>query len=62
MPVKRHSEGSNVAENNTLVIDNCEFEYSGVDNFNTKIYSVDDLGTGNTVTVTNCVYGEKIKK
>lgn len=29
-------------------------------NFNSKIYAVDDLGTGNTVTVNNCIYGEKI--
>ena len=54
------SDGTNVAENNTLVIDNCEFLYSGVDNFNSPIYSVEDLGTGNTVTVTNCTYGEKV--
>lgn len=54
------SDGSSVSENNTLVIDNCEFKYSGVDNFNSQIYSVDDLGTGNTVTVTNCTYGAKI--
>jgi hypothetical protein len=45
------------------VIDNCEFLYSGVDNFNSPIYSVEDRGngnTGNTVTVTNCTYGEKV--
>ena len=54
------SDGSTVSENNTLVIDNCEFKYSGVDNFNSPIYSVEDLGTGNTVTVTNCTYGEKV--
>ncbi len=54
------SDGTSVSENNTLVIDNCEFKYSGVDNFNSPIYSVDDLGTGNTVTVTNCTYGEKV--
>ena len=52
---------SYAAENNTLVIDNCEFLYSGIDNFNSQIYSVDDLGIGNTVTVTNCTYGEKVK-
>jgi len=54
------SDGYSVSENNILVIDNCEFLYSGVDNFNSPIYSVDDLGTGNTVTVTNCTYGEKV--
>ena len=58
--VALQSDGSSVSENNTLVIDNCEFKYSGVDNFNSSIYSVDDLGTGNTVTVTNCTYGEKV--
>ena len=58
--VALQSDGYSVSENNTLVIDNCEFKYSGVDNFNSQIYSVDDLGTGNTVTVTNCTYGAKI--
>ena len=58
--VALQSDGYSVSENNTLVIDNCEFKYSGVDNFNSSIYSVDDLGTGNTVTVTNCTYGEKV--
>ena len=56
-------DGTYKAENNTLVIDNCEFLYSGIDNFNSKIYSVQDRGegaTGNTVTVTNCTYGEKV--
>ena len=56
-------DGTNKAENNTLVIDNCEFLYSGIDNFNSTIYSVQDRGkgaTGNTVTVTNCTYGEKV--
>lgn len=58
--VALQSDGYNVAENNTLVIDNCEFLYSGVDNFNSVIKAVANLGTGNTVTVTNCTYGEKI--
>ena len=58
--VALQSDGYNVSENNTLVIDNCEFKYSGVDNFNSPIYSVEDLGTGNTVTVTNCTYGDKV--
>ncbi|MBR2906794.1 MAG: SipW-dependent-type signal peptide-containing protein [Clostridia bacterium] len=58
--VALQGDGTNNSENNTLVIDNCEFLYSGVDNFNSSIYSVDDLGTGNTVTVTNCTYGEKV--
>ncbi len=58
--VALQSDGSYVSENNTLVIDNCEFKYSGVDNFNSVITDVDDLGTGNTVTVTNCTYDAKV--
>ena len=58
--VALQGDGSYNSENNTLVVDNCSFKYSGVDNFNSKIYSVDDLGIGNTVTVTNCTYGEKV--
>lgn len=54
------SDGTNIAENNTFVIDNCEFEYSGIDNFNSTIYGCDDLGNENTVTITNCTYGEKV--
>ena len=59
--VALQGDGTYNSENNTLVIDNCEFLYSGIDNFNSQIYSVDDLGIGNTVTVTNCTYGEKVK-
>ena len=58
--VALQGDGSYNSENNTLVIDNCEFKYSGVDNFNSKIYSVADRGNGNTVTITNCTYGEKV--
>ncbi|MBQ8850208.1 MAG: hypothetical protein IJ011_07770 [Clostridia bacterium] len=58
--VSLQADGSTVSENNTLVIDNCEFKYSGVDNFDKEIYSVKDRGVGNTVTVTNCTYGEKV--
>ena len=50
-----------MAENNTFVIDNCEFLYSGIDNFNKQIYAVADVGSeNNTITVTNCTYGEKV--
>lgn len=50
-----------MAENNTFVIDNCEFLYSGIDNFNSPIYAVADVGSeNNTITVTNCTYGEKV--
>ena len=54
------SDGTYKAENNTLVIDNCEFQYSGIDNFNSSIYSVKDIAGSNTVTVTNCTYGDKV--
>ena len=59
--VALQGDGTYNSENNTLVIDNCEFLYSGIDNFNSSIYSVKDLGTGNTVTVTDCTYGEKVR-
>ena len=61
--VALQGDGTNNSENNTLVIDNCEFLYSGIDNFNSSIYSAKDVckgNTGNTVTVTNCTYGEKV--
>jgi hypothetical protein len=58
--VALQGDGTYNSENNTLVIDNCEFLYSGIDNFNSKIYSATDLGIGNTVTVTNCTYGDKV--
>jgi len=58
--VALQADSYNVAENNTLVIDNCEFKYSGVDNFNSKIYAVTNYNDSNTVTVTNCTYGEKV--
>ena len=54
------SDGTYIAENNTLTVDKCEFKYSGIDNFNSKIYSASNLGNNNTVTVTNCTYGEKV--
>jgi predicted ribosomally synthesized peptide with SipW-like signal peptide len=54
-------DGYNMAENNTFVIDNCEFAYTGIDNFDSPIYAVADIGSNNnTITVTNCVYGEKV--
>jgi hypothetical protein len=61
--VALQGDGTNNSENNTLVIDNCEFLYSGIDNFNSSIYAAIDVckgNTGNTVTVTNCTYGEKV--
>ncbi len=53
-------DGYNAAENNTLVIDNCEFLYNGIDNFNSVIKGAADVSGSNTVTVTNCTYGEKV--
>ena len=61
--VALQGDGTYNSENNTLVIDNCEFLYSGIDNFNSSIYAAKDVckgNTGNTVTVTNCTYGEKV--
>jgi hypothetical protein len=61
--VALQGDGTNNSENNTLVIDNCQFLYSGIDNFNSSIYAAKDVckgNTGNTVTVTNCTYGEKV--
>lgn len=58
--VALQADGSNSADNNTLVIDNCAFSYSGVDNFDSTIYSVKDYGVGNALTVTNCTYGAKV--
>ncbi len=54
-------DGYNMAENNTFVIDNCEFAYTGIDNFNKTIYAAADVGSANnTITVTKCTYGEKV--
>jgi len=58
--VALQGDGTNIAENNTLVIENCEFSYTGTDNYNSSINAVYNNGTGNTITVTNCTYGEKI--
>ena len=58
--VALQNDGASISENNTLVIDKCSFSYSGVDNFNSEIGSVSNLGINNTVTVTDCTYGEKV--
>ena len=59
--VALQGDGTNNSERNTLTIDSCEFLYSGVDNFNSKIRAVyvkyKDI---NDVDVSNCAYGEKI--
>ncbi len=61
--VALQGDGSNNSENNTLNISGCAFSYSGVDNFNSTIYSVynSKKTTGNTITVVDCTYGEKVK-
>ena len=62
--VALQGDGANNADNNTLTIDSCEFLYSGVDNFNSKIRAVYVSGntTDNDVYVSNCAYGDKIVK
>ena len=61
--VALQGDGANNSENNTLNISGCAFSYSGVDNFNSTIYSVynSKKTTGNTITVVDCTYGEKVK-
>ncbi len=60
--VALQGDGSNNADNNTLNISNCDFLYSGVDNFNSTIKAVynSDKTTNNTIEVTDCTYGEKV--
>jgi len=52
--VALQKEGSNSADNNILTIENCEFAYRGVDEFNSEIKAVVDRSGNNTVTVKNC--------
>ena len=56
--VALQGDGSYNSENNTLAISNCEFSYSGVDNFNSNIKSVyNHTHTNtNTITVSDCTY------
>ena len=56
--VALQGDGTYNSENNTLAISNCEFSYSGVDNFNSEIRSVYAHGytTTNTITVSDCTY------
>ena len=53
-------DGSLVSENNTLTIDNCSFEYSGVDAIGNGVISYANYGINNTVNVTNSVYGKNV--
>jgi hypothetical protein len=55
--VALQSDGSNISENNTLNIADCEFLYNGVNNYGHSIYNYADLGNNNTVTVLNCTNG-----
>lgn len=55
--VALQNDGSYVAENNTLNISGCEFLYTGVNNYGKIIYNYANLGTNNTVTLTNCITG-----
>ena len=57
--VALQDDGSTYSENNTLVIENCEFAHTGNNELG-KIYSVGNNGINNSVTVTNCTYGEKV--
>jgi hypothetical protein len=56
--VALQGDGSNNSDNNELAISNCEFSYSGVDNFNSEILSVyaHNKTNTNTITVSNCTY------
>ena len=60
--VALQGDGTYNSDNNTLTIDSCEFLYSGVDNFNSKIRAVyvSKNTEENVVNVSNCAYGEKI--
>jgi len=58
--VALQSDGTHVSENNTVTISNCEFKYSGTNNYNQDINAYVNNGTDNVVTVTNCTYGEGV--
>ena len=58
--VALQGDSYNKAENNTLNISGCSFLYSGIDNFNSEIKSVDDVSKANTISVSDCTYGEKV--
>ena len=60
--VALQGDGTNNSENNTLNVRGCNFSYSGVDNFNSPIYSVynSSKAVNNTITVVDCTYGNKV--
>lgn len=55
--VALQGDGSNISENNTLNISNCEFLYNGVNAYDQPIYNYKDYGINNTVTINNCTLG-----
>ena len=62
--VALQGDGTYNSDNNRLTIANCEFLYSGVDNYNSTIRAVyvSNKTTDNVVNVSNCAYGDKIVK
>ena len=54
--VALQGDGSYNSENNKLNISDSHLSYSGIDNFNSVIYSVYDAGLNNTISVSNCTY------
>ena len=60
--VALQGDGTNNSENNTLNISDCEFSYSGVDNFNSPIEAIYNSpnAINNTITVVDCTYDNKV--
>ena len=63
--VMLQKDNSNQAQNNTFVVNDCEFLYTGVNDFNKTVYSLvdynyKDTSNINKVTITNCIYGEGV--
>ena len=60
--VALQGDGTYNSENNELAISNCEFSYSGVDNFNSPIKAVynSQSAINNTITVVDCTYDNKV--
>ena len=58
--VALQNDGSYASENNTLNISDCEFLYSGENNYSKIIYDYSDEGINNTVTITNCTRGNGV--
>lgn len=58
--VRFNNDGSNVAENNTVSIENCEFDFIGANTNSRSVYGVYDGGTANSITVSNCTYSDTV--